>query len=105
MSSEKQSEYEYYLTDSKPFQLVVRSRPRRVVFFRAKPVTAYEPTTPQLMVRVAFGEVARRARGMRFVGILPPAAELVRNYMKGVKFSESSRKPKWLKVLELIVKS
>jgi hypothetical protein len=45
------------------------------------------------------------ARGMKFTGMLPPAAELVRMYLKGRRFSESLRKPKWLKVLELIVRS
>jgi hypothetical protein len=70
------------------------------VFFRAKPRTAYEPTTPQLMARYAFGLAARRARGRRFTGLLPPAAEEVRA-LRGMSFGGRPREPEWFKILRL----
>jgi hypothetical protein len=89
------------LRDDKPFQLVVRTKPRRVVFFRAKPVTAYEPTPAQIRARVAFGEAAKRARGRRIApGQLPPAALAVREELSGRSFGRVVKKPKWLRVLE-----
>jgi hypothetical protein len=104
MPSDQSSEYEYYLRDDRPFQLVVRTRPRRVVFFRSKPITAYTPTEAQLKARTAFAEVARRAKGRRFVGMLPPAAEVVRTELRGRKFTTEFRPPKWLKLLEMLVR-
>jgi len=105
--SEERSEVErHYLEDDKPFQLVVRSKPRRVVFFRAKPITAYEPTPAQIRARIAFGMAARRARGKRILpGQLPPAAIAVREEMSGRSFGGEPRKPKWLKILELLAES
>jgi hypothetical protein len=95
----------YYLEDERPFQLVVRTRPRRVVFFRAKPVTAYEPTPAQLLARIAFGEAARSARGKRMLpGQLPPAAIAVKEAMSGRSFGGRPRRPKWLRILELLAK-
>jgi hypothetical protein len=94
------------LRDDKPFQLVVRTRPRRVVFFRAKPVTAYEPTPAQIRARVAFGEAARRARGTKIApGQLPPAALAVREELSGRSFGRVPRKPKWLRVLERLAEA
>jgi hypothetical protein len=101
MSSEARSEEveELRLMDPRPIQLVVRTRPRTVVFFRAKPRTAYKPTTPQLLARYAFGMAARRARGRRFTGLLPPAAEEVARSLKGMSFGGKPREPLWLKIL------
>jgi hypothetical protein len=87
------------LEDPRPIQLVVRRKPRTVVFFRAKPRTAYDPTTPQLLARYAFGAVARRARGRRFTGLLPPAAEEVARELRGRSFGGRPREPVWLGVL------
>jgi hypothetical protein len=96
----------YYLEDDRPFQLVVRTKPRRVVFFRAKPITAYEPTPAQIRARIAFGEAARRARGMKMVpGQLPPAAIAVKEAMSGRSFGGEPRRPKWLRVLERLAES
>jgi hypothetical protein len=100
MSSEDSSgEVEgYRLLDPRPIQFVVRSKPRKVAFFRAKPRTAYEPTPAQVRARVEFGLAARRARGRRFTGLLPPAAEEVRA-LKGRRFGGRPREPVWLRVL------
>jgi hypothetical protein len=87
------------LEDPRPIQLVVRRKPRTVVFFRAKPRTAYEPTTPQLLARYAFGTAARRARGRKFTGTLPPAAEEVERALKGASFGGRRREPLWLRIL------
>lgn len=84
--------------DPRPIQLVVRSKPRTVVFFRAKPRTAYEPTPAQIRARMEFGLAARRARGRRFTGLLPPAAEEVRA-LRGRSFGGRPREPVWLRVL------
>jgi hypothetical protein len=92
------SEEDVYAGDEKPFQLVLRRRPRTVVFFRAKPRTAYQPTPAQVASRIAFAEAAKRARGMRLMG-LPPAAILVRESMKGRYYGGRPREPKWLRVL------
>jgi hypothetical protein len=88
------------LEDPRPIQLVVRTKPRTIVFFRAKPKTAYEPTTPQLLARYAFGVATRRARGRKFTGPLPPAAEEVRRSLKGVSFGGRPREPVWLRILK-----
>jgi hypothetical protein len=105
-SSEAASEFEkHYLEDDKPFQLVVRSKPRRVVFFRAKPITAYEPTPAQIRARIAFGEAAKRAKGVKITpGQLPPAAIVVKEELSGRSFGGELKKPKWLRILELIAK-
>jgi hypothetical protein len=100
MSSEDSSGEveEYRLLDSRPIQFVVRTKPRTVAFFRAKPRTAYEPTPAQVRARVEFGLAARRARGRRFTGLLPPAAEEVRG-LRGRRFGGRPREPVWLRVL------
>jgi len=89
---------EEYLRDPRPIQLVFRRRPRPVAYLRAKPYTAYRPTEAQLRARLAFGEVARRARGRRLVR-LPPAAEEVARELSGRSFGGTPREPKWLSVL------
>jgi hypothetical protein len=84
---------------------VVRTKPRRVAFFRAKPVTAYEPTPAQMRARIAFGEAARKARGLKALpGQLPPAAMLVKEEMSGRSFGGEPKRPKWLKILERLAK-
>jgi hypothetical protein len=100
MSSGDSSEVEELrLKDPRPIQLVVRTRPRVTVFFRAKPRTAYEPTPAQIRARIEFGLAARRARGRRFTGLLPPAAEEVARALKGRSFGGKPREPLWLKIL------
>ena len=100
MSSEDSSEEveELRLRDPRPIQLVVRTRPRMIAFFRAKPRTAYEPTPAQIRARIEFGLAATRARGRRFTGLLPPAAEEVRA-LRGRSFGGRPREPVWLRVL------
>lgn len=81
--------------------LVERRRPRTVRYLRAHPRTAKNPTLPQVMARIAFGEVARLARGARFTSDLPPAALLVREALRGARFGRTRRRPLWLQRLEL----
>jgi hypothetical protein len=90
---------ELRLRDPRPIQLVVRTRPRMIAFFRAKPRTAYKPTPAQVRARMEFGLAARRARGRRFTGLLPPAAEEVARELKGRSFGGRPREPVWLRVL------
>jgi len=95
---EESSEAAEYTGDEKPIQLVVRRKPRLVAYFRAKPRTAYNPTPAQVASRIAFAEAAKRARGMKLVG-LPPAAVLVRETMRGAYYGGQVREPKWLRIL------
>jgi len=98
---------EYYLRDPKPFQIVVRKKPRLTVYVRRKPVTAYKPTRAQIRARIAFGRAAGRTKGVRYAGRghgLPPAAEAVKKELKGRSFGGKPRKPEWLKILEIMVK-
>lgn len=85
---------EYYLKDDKPIQLVFRQKPRPLAYFRAKPRTAYDPTINQIKSRLRFAELAKRARGRKFTGELPPAAEMVKQ-MKGEKFGRTEKPRKW----------
>jgi hypothetical protein len=101
MSSEASSGEveELRLRDPRPIQLVFRAKPREIAFFRAKPRTAYDPTPAQVRARIEFGLAARSARGRRFKGPLPPAAEEVRRALKGRSFGGRPREPVWLRVL------
>jgi len=99
---------EEYLRDPRPFQLVVRRKPRLVVYFRLKPRTTYKPTPAQVRTRIAFAMAARKAKGIRYAGRgygLPPAAELVRREMTGRSFGGKPRRPRWLIVLEKMFKT
>ena len=93
--AERETELEdYYLMDDKPIQLVFRQKPRPLMYFRAKPRTAYDPTVNQIKSRLRFAELARKARGKKFTGELPPAAEMVRQ-MKGERFGRTEKPRKW----------
>jgi len=93
-----------YFIDDRPIQLVTRTKPRFIQFFRAKPVTAYRPTGNQIKARLRFAELAKRAKGEKFkkgekfVRCLPPAAESVKE-MSGEKFGRTEKVRKWEKVL------
>jgi hypothetical protein len=101
LESEENPPEEAYLRDDKPIQLVVRSKPRKVVYLRAKPITAYEPTPAQIRARIVFGEIAKRARGKKIIpGLMPPAALAVKEEMSGRSFGSTPRKPKWVYILE-----
>ncbi len=97
---------EEYLKDPKPIVLVRRNKPRKIFYFRAKPITAYRPTYKQLLTRIKFGEVAKKAKGMKMTGDLPPAAEIVKKELSGVKYSgPSEEKPKkWQLILAAFMK-
>jgi hypothetical protein len=83
--------------------LVVRRRPRPAVYVRAYPRTGRDPTPAQLAARVAFGEAAARAKDVRYAGRgtgLPPAAELVAEALRGLRFEPHElRAPKWAEQL------
>jgi len=97
--AERELELEdYYLKDDKPIQLVFRRKPRPLIYFRAKPRTAYDPTVNQIKSRLRFAELARKARGRKFTGELPPAAEMVKQ-MKGERFGRAERPRKWEVIL------
>jgi hypothetical protein len=101
---EESSEVAEYTRDEKPFQLVVRGRPRLIAYFRAKPRTAYRPTPAQAASRIAFAEAAKKAKGMKLMG-LPPAAVLVREAMKGAYYGGQVREPKWLRILRRLAET
>jgi hypothetical protein len=70
----------------------------RKVVLRAPPGT--EPTEAQRKSRAMFSETAKGARGRRMTTALPPAAELVRERMKGWRTGISSRPaPRWVRIL------
>ena len=103
-------------------QLVIRWRPRLVVYTRAEPVTVRRPTPAQAEARLRFAEVARLARiltpeqvadlvggevvevdGKRWVRlpngkILPPQNALVWWYMSGWRSPRTRvfELPRWL---------
>jgi len=101
---------EEYLRDDKPIQLVVRTKPYRTIYFRAKPYTAYKPTLPQLKARIRFGELAKKAKGLKFkqgdkyIRKLPPAAEIVKKEMSGEKFGRTERVKKWEIIFAELIK-
>ena len=68
-------------------------------YFRAEPITAKYPTKGQIMSRIRFGEIAKKAKGKKFKGRLPPAAELVKREMSGEKFARKRRLKKWELIL------
>lgn len=93
-----------YLYDDKPIQLVFRTKPRPIAFYRAKPRTAYNPTIPQIKARLRFAELARKAKGKKFkvdgkfTSDLPPAAEMVKQ-MRGERFGKTLKAKKWELIL------
>ena len=68
-------------------------------YFRAEPITAKYPTKGQIMSRIRFGEIAKKAKGKKFKGDLPPAAEIVKREMSGAKFARKRRLKKWELIL------
>ena len=93
-----------YFEDDKPIQLVFRTKPRPIIYLRAKPKTAYRPTPAQIRARLRFGELAKKAKGKKFkvngefVSDLPPAAEMVKA-MRGERFGETVKPKKWQMIL------
>ncbi len=87
---------------SKRIQIVFRRKPYPTVFLRAMPCTARNPTTNQIKARVAFGEAAKKAKGVRYKGKkvdIPPAAQAVKESMKGKRFGRTEKLPKWATIL------
>lgn len=87
--------------------VVQRTKPRRKIYFRAMPRTAYDPTPAQIMARIMFGEIARKAKGKKFTDKhgLPPAALMVKKLLSGKKFyPHIVRDPKWLQTLKKLAR-
>jgi hypothetical protein len=80
--------------------ITVRKRPRLTIYIRAYPKTGESPTPAQRACRIAFGEAAKRAKGIKYAGRgegLPPAAEIVATAMSGVTFEPHRiRLPQWI---------
>ncbi len=55
----------------------------------------YEPTPNQLRARIAFAMAAKKAKGRKKTGNLPPAAEIVAEEMRNLRFGETPRLKKW----------
>ena len=91
-----------YLTDPEPFVLVERTKPNYIRYIRAKPYTAYKPHPGQALSRIIFGLIAKQAKGKKMTGELPPAAELVKQHMKGMEIAQKPKIPKWVKIVELL---
>lgn len=83
--------------------IVNRKKPREVLYLRAVPDTAYNPTVPQILARLKFAELASKARGKKFIGELPPAAEEVRK-MSGERFGKTVKQKKWERILKELLK-
>jgi len=98
---------EEYTRDPKPLVLVHRKKPRELWYLRAKPATVYRPTYKQILTRIRFGEIAKKAKGAKMKGDLPPAAEFVKKELSGIKYEgEAEEKPrKWELVLAALLKN
>jgi len=88
-------------------QIVTRRRPRLKTYVRAAPVSIRHPTDAQLVQRLRFAEVARRAKGKRGLAPdgLPWAAHMVKEQLKGVEAPRGLRKekvPEWRRRLEAL---
>ena len=68
-------------------------------YFRAVPETAEKPTVNQAITRINFGEAAKKAKGKKFTGTLPPAAEIVREELRGKKVGRTVKLKKWEEIL------
>ena len=68
-------------------------------YLRAMPETAENPTVYQAMTRINLGEVAKKAKGKKFTGFLPPAAEIVKRELKGKKVGRTIKLKKWEKLV------
>lgn len=68
-------------------------------YLRAMPYTAEHPTENQIKARIKFAEIAKKAKGKKFTGGLPPAAELIKREMKGQYFGRTRKLKKWQKIL------
>jgi hypothetical protein len=94
------------LSRAKSVVVVRRKKPREIIYVRAYPETAINPTPNQIRARVAFGETASKARGVKYKDRgegLPPAAEYVRKELSGAFFGRSPKTPKWLQRLFLLL--
>jgi hypothetical protein len=83
--------------------ITVRRKPRLTIYIRAYPKTGESPTPAQRACRIAFGEAAKRAKGIKYAGKgegLPPAAEIVAKAMDGLTFEPHKVKvPLWVERL------
>ena len=77
--------------------LVTKKNGKR--YFRAVPETAEFPTINQAITRINFGEAAKKAKGKKFNGHLPPAAEIVKKELKGKLVGRTIKLKKWEKLL------
>ena len=58
---------------------------KKPMTLRNVPFTAVSPRPKQLAVRIAFGRIAKGAKGQKMTGTLPPAAELIRQNRERIK--------------------
>lgn len=77
-----------------------KGTPKEKVVLRSARKNIEEPSEAQLETRARFGEAAAAARGRRFDGEVPPAAEAVREQLKGQTVPEAMKRPQRLKVWE-----
>ena len=89
---------------SRSLVLVHRTKPREIFYFRSYPKTALEPTYPQLLCRIAFGEAGLKAKDIKYKGKkdeypIPPAAKFVKEELSGKFFGRTVKTPKWMEKL------
>ncbi len=77
-------------------QIVYRKKPRDIIYMRAAP--SNDPTPYQREARRIFSEIARQAKGMKMKDF-PPAAELVKERMSGMRIGSTPKIQKWMIVL------
>lgn len=86
---------------AKSVVLVHRTKPREIIYPRAYPKTALDPTLYQMLCRIAFGEVGEKAKDIKYKGKrdeypIPPAAEYVEKELSGKYFGRTRKIPKWM---------
>ena len=89
---------------SKSIVLVHRTKPREIIYPRSYPKTALDPTYPQILCRIAFGEAGLKAKGIKYKGKkdeypIPPAAKFVQEELSGRYFGRTKKIPKWMEKL------
>jgi len=84
-------------------QLVNRTKPRALTYYRAAPYTIRHPTIGQIKIRTKLAEVAKKYKGLKGFDPntgLPIIAAKVREELKGVKVSERRKRTKLAERIE-----
>ena len=76
-------------------RLILRSTTKSVI----------DPSPAQMRARISFAEIAKKAKGKKMTGDLPPVCDIVKDELKGKRYAgHRVRKPEWQKELEWTAK-